>query len=360
MLLAEGLKHADRGRFSYSYGYFLPWKNAMVESLLQQGVSVQCFDVQHGALMLLSVRRVVRQIKNKRVDLIHAHLPLAGVVARIAGRLTGVPVIYTEHNVQERYQILTRVFNSMTWPLQSRAIAVSADVEQSIRRHMHTRVPVRTIRNGVDVQRFSRTDDVKRRAAELRHSLRIAMHAPVVGTIAVFRLQKQLNHWLAVARKVQESVPAVRFLLVGDGPERASLEAQARGLRLQVHFAGLQVDTEACLAAMDVFLMTSKFEGLPLALLEAMAMSVAPVATSVGGIPEVVAAPVNGCLRSHADIDGLAADVMSLLNDSARCSAIGAAARATIVDHFSTARMQREIEQLYVEVLRTNKVGAAE
>src|SRR3712207_3826346 len=96
MLLPEGLRFADRDRFEYSYGYFLPWKNAMVEALETQGVEVTCFGGRNNLQILLAARVVAAHLKRARIDLVHGHLPIAGVVGRIAARLAGIPMVYTE------------------------------------------------------------------------------------------------------------------------------------------------------------------------------------------------------------------------------------------------------------------------
>jgi L-malate glycosyltransferase len=350
VLLAEGLAVADRERFAYDYGYFLPWKDTLVSALRDQDAEVTCFKASSNAAILTAIFRVARHLRERRVDIVHAHLPLAGIAARLAGRLARVPVVYTEHNLQERYHPLTRQLNLRTWHWQSRAIAVSGEVAESIHRHTDGRVPVQIVRNGVNVRSF---DPSAYNGAEVRDRWRIPADAPVVGTIAVFRVQKQLGDWLRVARRVVDAVPDTHFLLVGDGPQRVALEAQARqiGLAEAVRFAGLQEETRPYFAAMDVYLMTSRFEGLPIALLEAMSMAVPPVVTAVGGIPEVIRSGSNGYLRVFGEVDELAADVIGLLRDRHLRSCTGAAARATVVKDFSMARMQRELEAIYLEVV---------
>ncbi len=350
VLLPIGLTAADRTRFSYQYGYFLPWKDTIAPALRDQNVEVICFGARSNMAVLGAARRVARYLSDQSIDLVHAHLPLAGVVARLAGRMAGVPVVYTEHNLQERYHPLTRWLNLRTWGWQAEVIAVSDEVADSIRRRVGERVPVRTILNGVDIDAF---DPAQHDGSEVRERWGIPPGAPVVGTIAVFRTQKRLDHWLRVARRVADATPDVRFLLVGDGPERGSVEesVDAHGLRRNVRLAGLQEEVRPYLAAMDVYLMTSEFEGLPIALLEAMAMAVPPAVTSVGGIPEVVRGGENGALHVFGDVPGLSNAVCSLLKDEARRRSIGEAARATVVECFSQARMQRELEAVYERVL---------
>lgn len=348
-LLPEGLRYADQSKFEYRYGYFLPWKDAVVPLLQSQGADVHCFQKRSSLQILLTARRVASELRRHGVDVLHCHLPIAGVLGRLAGRLAGVPVVYSEHNKQERYHPLTRRMNLATWQWQSRAIAVSEDVAASVRAHVRSDVPLQVVLNGVDVNRFSR------RGADA-HSVRtrfgIAPDAPVVGTVAVFRVQKRLDHWLEAARRIHQQHPETHFLLVGDGPLRAEVEAQLEALALRevVHLPGLQEDVRPYLAAMDVYLMSSMFEGLPVALLEAMSMGCTPVCTSVGGIPEVIRPGENGLLAEPGQPAELAFRVAELIRVRGRLQALGAAARHTVERQFSMARMQGELERVYTEV----------
>lgn len=335
----------------YAVGYFLPWKDALVEELRRVGATVTCFETRSNAAMLMTIFRVVRWLRREKADLVHAHLPLAGVVGRLAGRLAGVPVVYTEHNLQERYHPWTRRLNAWTWRLQDRVIAVSDEVAQSIDRHLGSRVPVDVVLNGIAVERFRPDPEARRR---VRRELGIPPDVPVVvGTVAVFRSQKRLDVWLRVAAELHSAGSPARFLLVGDGPLRRKLEATAEelGIAEVVTWTGLCSDVRPYLAAMDVYLMSSAFEGLPLALLEAMAMELPVAATAVGGIPEVVVEGETGHLVAPEHPLRLATPVTALLEDEPRRRRFGRAGRARVEGLFGTARMAQEIEAIYNQVL---------
>jgi L-malate glycosyltransferase len=350
-LLPEGLRFADRDRFSYQFGYFLPWKDAMVPAIESQGAPVICFGGRTNLGILLQARRVAATLRRLRIDVLHCHLPVAGAVGRIAGRLAGVPVVYSEHNKQERYHAATRRLNAVTWRWQSRAIAVSADVADSIREHIGGDVPLDVVLNGVDVDRFDRA---RVGVTTVRQELGIPADAPVVGTVAVFRTQKRLADWVEAARLLRVAHPTAHFLLVGDGPLREEVVAavEGAGLRGVVHLPGLQPEVRPYLAAMDVYMMSSVFEGLPIALLEAMSMGCGVVCTSVGGIPEVVRTGENGALVEPGKPAMLAAAAGELLADPARRARYAAAARRTVEERFSMRRMARELERVYTEVAR--------
>jgi glycosyltransferase involved in cell wall biosynthesis len=337
------------GDFSYTVGYLLPWKDALAGEVEAAGATVRCLGGRSNLGLLARVPAVARWLRAERADVVHAHLPLAGVVARLAGRAAAVPVIYTEHNLQERYHPATRWANRLTWRLQRRVIAVSAEVAESIRRHLGARVPVTVVRNGIE------TDGPAPAPAELaalRAQCGIAGGAPLVGTVAVLRRQKRLDLWLEAARRLRVELPSCRFLIVGDGPLRGELEAEAGrlGIAEAVVFAGLQSPVAPFLAACDVVMISSEFEGLPLALLEAMAAERAVVATRVGGIPEVVEDGVSGVLVPFGDPAALAAAAAALLAEPERRRRLGAAARRRVEAEFAVARMARELESIYRQV----------
>jgi glycosyltransferase involved in cell wall biosynthesis len=258
--------------------------------------------------------------------------------------------VYTEHSKLNRYNALTRCLNLATWNWQEHVIAVSEDVAESVRRCMRSQVPVQVIRNGVDIKHFRRSQGDWTSG---RRALGIPDDAPVVGTVAGFRAVKRLDDWLESARKLRQRYPELHFLLVGDGPLRGQIMglADSLGLSDTIHFPGLQEDVRPYLAAIDVYLMSSAFEGLPVALLEAMSMECAVVSTAVGGIPEVIRSGENGVLVEAKRPDLLAAAVSELLSAPAELRRYGAAARATVHAGFSLERMVAEVEAKYLEII---------
>lgn len=355
-LLSEGLRHTDRESFEYGYGYFVPHKNALVEDLRAGGSEVRCFPASTAPGILWQSFALRRFLLAWRADLVHCHLPLAGVAGRLAGRWAGVPVIYTEHNLQERYHPWTRRANRWTWSLQRRVLAVSQEVADSIGRGVGRRgaqVPVAVVTNGVDVEAFAPDPAA---AADARQRWGIAPNAPVVGQVAVFRRQKRLDLWLEAAVEIRRRHPDVRFLLVGDGPLRAEIERLADDLDLTAALVlpGLQEEVAPLLAAMDVFLLSSDFEGLPLSVLEAMAAYRPVVATAVGGVPETLDPgdePPTGLLVPPGNGRALAEAVCRLLSDPAHRGELGRRAHSRVARRFSLARMTAELEAIYRQVL---------
>jgi glycosyltransferase involved in cell wall biosynthesis len=352
VLLAEGLRHSSRDQFVYGYGYFLPWKSAMVRDLTEQGAEVTCFEAGNNLAILCAARRVAQHIADWDADLLHCHLPITGVVGRLASRLSGIPMVYTEHNRMERYHPITRWMNLLTWGWQDRVIAVSDEVATSIRKHAdgNASIPIEVVLNGIDVEKFN---PAALDAASTRSELGIPNDVMVIGTVAVFRRQKALHDWIEAAHLVHTAKPETHFIVVGNGPLRAELmkKVGAYGMSNVIHFPGLKEDVRPYLGVMDVFVISSIFEGLPLALLEAMAMGCPVVATSVGGIPEVIQHGENGYLVKASAPKSLAVQISSLLDSPEERRRVGVNARKTIEERFSVRRMMRQLEATYLDVL---------
>lgn len=346
MLLVETLKFHRRNDFRFHVGYFLPWKDQMVDRLKEQGAEVHCFDASNNLRMLSMAAKVARYAKDHRIDVIHCHLPWAGFVGRIVAKFWGIPVIYTEHNIQERYHSLTFAINRLTFNWQDSAVAVSTDVANSIKRRVGPRIPVRLIHNGVDTGKFVRDSEAGSRA---RESLGIPPEGLVVGNLAVFRSQKRLEEWLDVFARVSSGHVDLYGILVGDGPlkERVVAHRNALGLQDRVFLPGIQTDVVPWYSAMDIFMMTSEFEGLPLALLEAMSTECAVCTTDAGGIKEVVSNGVNGFIRETSAWNHLSEDLSLLVSDQTTRKSLASAGRRTVVENHSLEQMVRGLEEMY-------------
>lgn len=344
-LLPETLALHDQNRFEWHYAYFLPWKNQMVEAIEEAGGKVVCFQAGNHLRILLSCRKIIRYVRANDIDIIHAHLPWAGFVARIVHKLTGTPLIYTEHNKQERYHKITFALNKFTFNWQSMVVAVSGDVEGSIRKNIKPEIEIKTILNGVNVEKFKPGQN----QSTHRKALGIPEDAIVVGTVAVFRFQKRLAEWMQVMKAVLEVNDKFYGVIVGDGPLREVLleERKRLGLEKRVVFAGLQTEVRPWLEAFDIYMMTSAYEGLPIALLEAMSMECAIVTTDAGGIKEVITKPAHGTCVGVNDWPSLSEAVLSV-SDPGNA---GKNARKRVVEAFNLKTMVRQLESLYLDIL---------
>lgn len=354
LLLPASLSNHDKEKFDFHYLYFLPWKNQVVREIEQEGGTVVCFPAKNNIEIIWKARRIAAYVKEHDIQLIHCHLPWAGIVGRLVGRLTGVPVVYTEHNKWERYHRLTYWMNKLSFAGQQQVIAVSGEVARSIKTHYHKKRPgVQVVQNGIDTNRFNPGLPTER---DIRRELNIPAGAIVIGIACVFRAQKRLTVWLEIASRLQKEHPGIRFIIVGDGVLRNEVQQKVRALDMPspVYLAGLQTEMRPWLKAMDIFMMSSEFEGLPIALLEAMSMGCMPACTGAGGIPEVIKDNVNGVLVPVSDPWQLVHRLSALLLQPDRLAAMKVAARKTVLHHFSMKKMVAQLETIYNSVIQKN------
>lgn len=208
---------------------------------------------------------------------------------------------------------------------------------------------LRTIRNGVDIAGWPIS---KAARARLRKELRVGDKELLLGTIGRLDYQKGYPYLLEAMAKLRASHP-VKLLVLGEGPLRAELEQLALKLHLGDHvlFAGEVEDIPSWLSALDIFVLASLWEGLPNALLEAMAMGLPVVATSVDGVPEAVSKDISGLLCAPKDSQALFMQLQDLVVDAELRKTLGNGAKMVIQEHFQLSRMLSEYEAAYREVL---------
>jgi len=345
-LLAETLTAHNKEKYSFHYIYFLPWKNQLVAELELAGGIVSNVPAENNLQIIFKFNEIIRYIRKYNIQLIHCHLPWAGFLGRLIHYKTGIPVIYSEHNKQERYHFLTRFINKLTFNSQSLAIAVSEDVKSSIQHYIQPKIPVITIFNGINTDKFRRNDAT---GLKNRSNLGIANDAKVIGSLGVFRTQKRLDSWLELFAKLHAIHPDLRGILVGDGPLKNDILAKRKLLGLEdvVFLPGIQTNAVDWYSAMDIFMMTSEFEGLPLSLLEAMSCECAVVATNAGGIKEVLANGVNGFTTDVNDWGDLLHPLKQLIVNPSLIDDVSVAARSRVIESFSIQTMVSQLESTY-------------
>jgi glycosyltransferase involved in cell wall biosynthesis len=347
-LLVSSAAIVDRDRFEVRAAYLLPWKDHLVGRLAELGVPAVCLDGRRE-LDPRWVARLRNLVRAENIDVVHAHSPLAAALARPA--LRALPrrerpaLVGTEHNVWTSHHPVTRWANRLTLPLEDATIAVSDEVRASMPARLARRTEV--VIHGVDVDAIAGRRP-ERDAA--RAELGLNGGELVVATVANLRSQKDYPTMLRAARRLAEAGEPVRFVSVGQGPLAAELEAERDrlGLGERFRFLGYREDPIRVLVAADVFCLSSRFEGLPIALLEAMAAGLPVVATRVGGVPAVVTDGTEGRLVPAGDPAALAAAVADLRDPVLRAEAAAAAAervRAFGIDR-AVQRQQALYEQL--------------
>lgn len=348
-------------RFDVEVGYVLPWKDALVPELRVLGVPVHCLEGGREA-DLRWVWRLRRLLHERRYDIVHTHMPVPAVAARllVAGRCRP-RLVHTEHNVWSRYRGLTRWANATTYDRNAAVIAVSGSVAASIADGRPTRPTgpdVTVILHGIERQRLVVDPSAR---ASARADLGAAVGDVVIGTVGNLTPKKDHQSLLLAHRALLDHGVATRLVLVGTGPLEASLRqrAAALGTHGRVVFAGSRDDVPRLLTAFDVFALSSVAEGLPVALMEAMATGLPCIATAVGGVPEILTDGVDGRLVPPSDVEALTGALAALATDAALRRRLAAAALARS-SAFDVARAQRQVEAVYDRVLdRMPTRGAA-
>jgi glycosyltransferase involved in cell wall biosynthesis len=293
-----------------------------------------------------AVSQIEDCIREDGIDLLHTHGYKADLYGFLAAWRCGKPVVATCHNWVGGTAALG-VYNHLDRLALRRFNALAAVSDEVAQRLLDAGVPaekVKTIANGVDVQAF----ESGRPLPTLRGA-----GGKVVGVVARLDMQKGFEYLLRAVRELCLSFPTLQVVIVGEGPDRKAIEDLIKeyGLQCNVMLAGQQSDMPGVYAAMDIFVLPSLNEGLPMTVLEAMAASKPVVATRVGAIPSVIQNGENGLLVDPGDTDCLRQAIASLLNDPGRCRRIGEQAHDWVSRNYTSEVMAQKYRQLYEEII---------
>ena len=311
-----------------------------------------------GLAEITVLRKLMAVIRRVRPHVVHTHAAKAGALGRVAARLCRVPVVvhtYHGHVLRGYFSPLkTSVFlriERMLAHATDELVAVSPRVREELL-HMGIGHPARfsVVPLGLDLDTFVMADRLR---GSLRAELGLGARVPLVGIVARLAPIKAHEVFLAAAREVLAEVPGTVFLLVGDGPRRAGLERLAgeMGLGPNARFLGWRGDLPRVYADLDVVALSSRNEGSPVALIEAMAAGRPVAATRVGGVPDVVVDGENGRLVPPDEPVALARAVVDLLSAPDQRTRLGAAGRASVVARYGAQRLVDDIDTLYQRLL---------
>lgn len=299
-----------------------------------------------------ALRRVTEVIERTAPDLVHTQLEFSNILGTLAAHRLGVPTVATIHTIDRprRWSRDAARYRLMAWILKSRGARVIS-VSRSARDHFIGRSNARrdqvvTLHNGIELSRFS-SGGANRKAA--RAELGIAADASVAMTVAVLRPEKGIADMVDALPAVVPSHPSTRYVVVGHGSQRPTLEriVASLGLEDRVLFTGARSDIPQLLAAADVFVLPSHTEALPTVLIEAMAAGLPVVATEVGGIPEMVDRGVSALLVPPHSPAMLADAVGRLFSSPIQSSAMGRAGRRIASDRFDLDRQAARLVDEY-------------
>lgn len=323
-----------------------PADGPVADSWRGLGAKVEHVDMMRRRVnpgAILELRRLMLRL---RPDLIHCHGTRAAFLGGLARRAaTRAPMLYTVHGFSFRKEMtgVQRGFYLLVEKLlcrtAGRVIFVSqADADEARRRGLAGRTPCSVIPNGVDARRFAP-----------RRAMSGSPDSPLVVTVARLVPQKGIEYLIDAAAIVHRESPGCRFQIVGDGPLLPALRARARSLGLDetLFFTGASAQVEEILAAADIFVLPSLWEGLPMALLEAMAAGLPVVATDTSGSREIIERTGAGILVPCRNAEAPARAILSLLADPSAARRMGEAAREAVVKYYSEDDMIRRTLAVY-------------
>jgi L-malate glycosyltransferase len=338
----------------------------LADELRRLDVSVTVIEETRTSLLglFLGLRRTLR---DQRCTLVHVHKYKDGILGTLAARIAGVPfVVRTIHGHSEpeqgwrqiKGQFYDGVDRFTQQYLDDLVIAVSQRMVETLWEAGYPPTLVTCIHNGLDLSRIATTRD----PIDVRRALGIDPSAPLIGTAGRLGPVKGHIHLVHIARRLLQTDDRTRILVAGDGPLQDELTTAAAALQVghACVFPGARRNIYDVMAALDVFVLPSLSEGLPMSLLEAMALSRPVVASDVGGIPEVIQHGINGLLVPPGDENALARACLELIRNREYAARLGARARQTVEQSFSHEHSGAALLNVYrsLAVMPAHRGGA--
>ena len=326
----------------------LNWKGRMAGELEREGIPVFVLGKRPG-FDPVALFRLAWLLRRERIHILHCHLWTASFWGRLATWLRKVPlVVITEHNLdtwRNRARLMSDRFLARRTDCM---IFVSAKVRTFYQNYLDLpKEKYRLIYNGVDITGL----DGNRDGNETREKLGIPVKRRVIGVVGRLENRKGHRFFMDSVRSLAVRESRALGLIVGEGKARGDLESyrDALGLHDQIQFLGFCPDLGEALSVMDIFVMPSRMEGFPLAILEAMAAGKPVVATSVGGNDEAVQHGVTGLIVPYDDVQAMVQAILTLLQDDELRVKMGEAGQKRVREQFSLEAMVRDTQEVYFQ-----------
>ncbi len=355
--LIQILNHLDKEQFSPTVACFYDGDGVLAADIRTLGVPVIDLGIT-AKWRLDGLWRLYRLLRKTRPFILHSSLFHANIPARLLGRLARIPIIITWRQNISIGGASREKINRWTASLDDQVTAVCKLAQKAeIDGTAVSPQKVSLIYNCVDPSLFTTGNTAKQ--AAIRHEFGIPANAPLIGTISRLHPQKGLRYLLDAMPHVRKQQPDIRLLIVGDGELRTELQEQAQLLNLSatVIFAGTRNDVTDILPILDLFILPSLWEGLPLAVLEAMAASLPIIATNVGGVPELVIDGKTGRLITSGNEIALSQAILQLLTHPKQAKKMGVAGQKRASTEFSATSITRQLEALYLRLI-TQKMNS--
>ena len=321
----------------------------LAEAAISMGLEVKIF-LCRGRFDLRTISNISAFIDKEHPNLLHSHGYKADFYALCATR-GKIPWVVTNHNwLRTTFNLkLYAHLDSFLIKYANKVVTVSDDIAIEMVKRGIPREKILVIDNGINQQRFSNQGSNE----TLKRSFGFNEKSIIIGTVASLREGKGHIYLLEAAKSIISSFPNARFLIVGDGGERRRLEEKAAQFDLsgKVIFAGSRKDVPEILSILDIFVLPSLKEGLPMALLEAMAARLPVIATRVGAIPKVVVNNETGLLVEPGNAEALCTAISELLSDRQKAICFGSQGYQKVENEFSAKTMATRYVEIYKKVL---------
>ena len=348
----------DRERFELSFAFSNlrdPAFGLEIERLRESGFAVHVVPMKREIRPVSDAAclwRLWRLMRRERYDIVHTHGTKGGVLGRAAARLAGVPrIIHTGHTFPFQWNpglkgFIYTVVERLAARSAETIVAVSPGQRNvALQARLCPAGKLAVIENGVDFRRYPAPVD----CAAKRRELGLPADCPLVGMAARLARQKGCEHFVDAAAAVLDQRPEVRFLLIGGGELAGRVRGQIARLGISDHvrMLGHRSDMAEIYPLLDVFVLSSLWEGLPYAILEAMAARLPVVASRVPGVEDVVRHGVTGFLTGTEDHHEIAARLLELLGDAGLRKRMGRCGREVVEEHYSIERFIKGLAELY-------------
>lgn len=358
--VADVLLHHDTDQFDVSFAYSLIRSDQRFLSDLEkiQGRGIRTVEIPMARNIkpradLKALGRLHRFIRRSGFDIVHSHSSKAGFLGRLASKLADrrTVTLYSPHAIAIAVNPIYKPIEKMAGFLTDGMVAVSRSERDQLESYnLIHRDRIHYVTAAVDVQAYSGFSGHH----QTREKLGIPANALLVGAAGRLADQKDPFLFLRVAEIVCQCEKDVHFVWAGDGELRTKVLERTKllGLEKRVHFPGYCADLRPILAALDIFVLTSRYESFGYVTCEAMALGKPVVATHVAGSSELVVDGRTGYLAQPGDAEGFAARLLSLAGEASLRRSFGAAGRARVEEHYDLPRMVSDIEDLYRRLRR--------
>jgi glycosyltransferase involved in cell wall biosynthesis len=343
-------------------------EGSLIEEVKNRGITL---TIIHELLRQLSpindmiaFLKIFRQIKQKEYLIVHTHSSKAGIIGRFAARLAKTPIIiHTVHGwsfhdhmprfIRRSYILLERITATFTNKL---IVVNQEDIKKGLREQIGKPEQYILIRSAIPIEEFNKKNSER---DAIRKTLGLPINAPVLGNIGRFSIQKNPLDWIRIAGMVAAEIPNSYFIMVGDGPlkEQAIEMIENTGLKDRMILTGLRRDVANMLSVIDVFLLTSLWEGLPRVIPQAMMMEIPVVAYHVDGLKDIIINTKNGYLCNPGDIHSATKYCVKLLSEPKLRQEMGAFGRTMVEEDFDLRKMISQIEHIYLELITEKRYG---